>query len=571
MIVQPLGPHRWHLLLASLVTTVTLGACTLLADFPDFDADVPCGNGVLDPGEACDGSDLNGQTCAVGDPNPNGITCTNTCEIDRSGCGDFCGDGIQQAPSETCDGSDFGGTGCSDHVPSSTGGTLACTDSCQVDVTDCIVCGNNILDPGEECDTANNNGETCDSLGAGTGGELRCSNACQFDVSNCGTCPDGLCQLERGETATSCADCAFTRVAGGAISTCALRGPGQPWCWGYGEAVGPGLDEPYPTPLPDSPLFEELVAGREHFCGRTTAGDVYCWGVGFLGQLGNGATDAHTTPVPVDLGAAQAIALGAGHDHTCAVIDDGSVFCWGDNIEGCLGSDQGTAISSSPVPLPVVGIANATAVAGGFNHTCAVLTTSEIACWGHGNAGELGDGLGVSSLTPVSVAMINDAIAVSAGQFFTCALSSAGPVHCWGDNAYGQLGIGTTDGTNLPTPLVSQLMGMVRIESGFRHTCAVGQNDSAYCWGDSAAGKLGRRATMPLCDDVLSGTLIDGVYVSGGTWLSPIVRVTAGEAHSCALNSDGLVYCWGLDSGGLLGMGPSTGGCVSEARLVANQ
>lgn len=572
MTVSDRAAKRLHLFLACLLATVALGACTLLADFPDFDSTTTCGNGVIDPEEQCDGDDLNGQTCDAGDRNPGGITCSATCQIDRSSCGGFCGDGIQQATWESCDGSDFGGAGCSNHAPGSTGGTLACTNSCEADVTRCTVCGDNVIDSGEQCDTGNNNDETCDSLGAGIGGELRCTGSCQFDVSNCGSCGDGVCQFAGTENSVTCAnDCAYSKVAAGAIATCALRGPGQPWCWGYGESVGPSLDAPFPTPLPNSPFFKKLTAGRQHFCALTVAGAVYCWGVGYDGQLGNGDYITHTSPVPVDLGTDVVVALEAGQDHTCAIIADGRVFCWGINHDGCLGS--GLPIPSSNVPVQVIGVNDATGLAAGFGHTCAVRNSGEIACWGHGGSGALGDGLSTSSATPVAVLNISDAVKISAGLFFTCALRAMGQVLCWGANDFSQLGLGG-GGPNtsaVPNVLFSQPTGMVRIESGFHHTCAVGQDDRVYCWGDSVGGKLGRLTTQIDCEPTQAGHTIDSVVRADTSLLSPITRVTAAEAHSCALDTDGTIYCWGLDSGGLLGQGPSVGDCVSYAQQVTNQ
>jgi len=570
MITLPMQPgHRvaWSVCGLTLLTMLTLGACTLLADFPDYNI---CGNNRAEADEQCDGDDLNGRTCPEFARYANGIACTDNCQIDLTGCGGTCGDGIWQDTYEDCDGSDFGGTHCSDHDPSSSGGTLHCTDQCALDLSECNICGDNIIDPEEDCDGENNGDQDCYSLDAGTGGELRCTLDCRFDLSNCGICGDAICQFDRGEGATSCsADCAYSEIAAGEYATCALRGPGMVWCWGTGEGVGPSMSETVPTRLPGNLLFTKLVAGKYHFCALTRNGEVYCWGSGYNGQLGNGASGDETSPVAVDLGELQAVELSAGENHTCAVIPNGSLYCWGLNAYGCLGVGENP--SETNTPLQVTSVNDARFVAAGALHTCVVRESGVVSCWGSGFTGQLGHGEFADSLDPVDASGIVDAVAVTAGDYFTCALESTGVTSCWGDNITGQVGDGTTEIRLVPTPLSSPPTDLVSLDSGWLHSCGVGQDDVAYCWGDSEYGKLGRLSTMPLCDDAPIGDTIAPVLQTGPSPISPIMRVTAGTHHSCALNTGGMIYCWGLDNGGLLGSGPSSGECVSEARLVANQ
>jgi alpha-tubulin suppressor-like RCC1 family protein len=135
-------------------------------------------------------------------------------------------------------------------------------------------------------------------------------------------------------------------------------------------------------------------------CFCLAGGGVDCWGLNTSGQLGNGTTTGNTgAPVAVS-GITNATAITARHSHTCALLATGGVDCWGDNGFGKLGN--GTTTTSS-TPVAVSGITNATAVAAGYYHTCALLATGGAACWGYNYFGQLGNGTTTDSSTPVGV------------------------------------------------------------------------------------------------------------------------------------------------------------------------
>lgn len=125
------------------------------------------------------------------------------------------------------------------------------------------------------------------------------------------------------------------------------------------------------------------------------------------------------------LGAVTGIA--SGWRHTCAVLSDGTVWCWGNNDQDSIG-----ATPSSSTPVMVNGIFNAMAIATGSDHTCVVLSDGTVNCWGYNGAGQLGDGTTTASSTPVLVSGISTATAVSVGEIHTCAVLSNGTVKCWG-------------------------------------------------------------------------------------------------------------------------------------------
>src|SRR5882724_7498075 len=207
-----------------------------------------------------------------------------------------------------------------------------------------------------------------------------------------------------------------------------------------------------------------IAARGYHSCALLGDGTVWCWGRNLDGQLGNGTrapvdcspgSCGSSTPVRAG-GITGAAAVIAGGYHTCALFGGGTVQCWGQNYEGQLGN--GIVGGVSTFPVLVAGLANVSAVSGGYRHTCALLRDGTVQCWGRNVEGQLGDGTTTSSSTPVRVGGITGAVAVSAGVFHTCALLSDGTVKCWGavgpGNDFGQLGNGATTGSSTPVTVM---------------------------------------------------------------------------------------------------------------------
>jgi alpha-tubulin suppressor-like RCC1 family protein len=234
-----------------------------------------------------------------------------------------------------------------------------------------------------------------------------------------------------------------------------------------------------------------VAVGRWHSC-ALVGGTVRCWGANQVGQLGDGTETPSTTPVPVT-GITTATAISAGAGHTCALLTDGSVTCWGTNSNGELG-DGGVAAGWSTTPVAVSGLTGAAGVSAGGIHTCAVLSDGTVRCWGA--FGLLGNGTDDRSFTPVPVSGISTATSARSGRFHTCALLSGGTVQCWGQNLQGQLGDGTRTSRNAPVP-VTGLTGVVELGEGLgEHTCAVLAGGAVDCWGSNGGGQLGDGTTM---------------------------------------------------------------------------
>src|SRR6266403_5541896 len=224
-----------------------------------------------------------------------------------------------------------------------------------------------------------------------------------------------------------------------------------------------------------------VAGGGFHACMRLPDGTVQCWGRNNFGQLGNGDGNLADSSVPVAVrGLTTATRVVTGDSHTCALLGDGTVQCWGVGDSGQRG--DGTFNNISTVPAAVVGITGAVAVAARGYHSCALLGDGTVWCWGRNSDGQLGvtpsgsqcpttPGFFCSS-TPVRAAGITSAAAVIAGGYHTCALFGDGTVQCWGRNAEGQLGNGTTIGSRVPGR-VAGLPSATAVSGGFQHTCAL--------------------------------------------------------------------------------------------------
>jgi alpha-tubulin suppressor-like RCC1 family protein/sugar lactone lactonase YvrE len=283
-------------------------------------------------------------------------------------------------------------------------------------------------------------------------------------------------------------------LAAGELHTCALTRSGLVKCWGAGGTGqlgdGTGMVRSNPTPVLALDNVVSLDSGNWYACAVTAAGAVWCWGDNANGQVGDGTTTRRLAPVNVQGLAAGAVSVATGHDHACALLDDGTVRCWGDNAHGQVGDGTQTP---RLVPVQVAGLTDAVAIAAGFMHTCALTAGGAVRCWGANDHGQLGDGTTTMRLTPVAASGLSSGavtLAAGDGDSHTCAVMGDGTLRCWGANTDGQLGDGTIVSRSTPVP-VSGLSGGLRVTAGKTHTCALTSAGAVTCWGDNSAGQLG--------------------------------------------------------------------------------
>jgi alpha-tubulin suppressor-like RCC1 family protein len=444
-------------------------------------------------------------------------------------------------------------------------------------------CGDGMRTGQEVCDGDDLGVDGCQSVGF-TAGWLACSASCEsFDTAGCRK---------------------VVSIAAGDYHTCALLEEGNLKCWGsndygqlgYGDKEDRG-DEPgeMGEALPAVDLgsgrrAKQVAAGGEHTCALLDDGTVKCWGRNSWGQLGLGDTmdrgdeagemgDALPT---VDLGAGQvAMALGAGGGVTCAVLEAGTIKCWGSDAAGELGlgdlrprggkpGEMGDALA--PVELGTDRLAKAVTVSGAF--VCALLVNASSKCWGYNDHGQLGLGDTDSrgdqpgemgdALPAVDLGTGRSPMAVSAGGGFTCALLDNAQVKCWGANTFldGQLGLGDTNnrgdqpgemGDALPAVDLGIGRLAVGLSAGGFHTCALLDNAQVKCWGHNG-GTLGLGDTSARGDEPGEmGDALPSVDLGAGRYAQTIV---SGWAHTCALLDNAQVKCWGDNTlHGQLGLG----------------
>ena len=356
------------------------------------------------------------------------------------------------------------------------------------------------------------------------------------------------------------------------------------------DSAGTSATQADGSPTQIAALARYLDAGDAHTCVVLDGGELKCFGANTAGQIGSGGTvalgDATSEMgdalAAVSLGAGRSVrAVSAGNLHTCAVLDNASVKCFGEGDNGRLGygatTDIGRTTASMGDGLPAVDLGTgrtAKLLATGAAHTCVVLDNDAVKCWGLNDDGQLG--LGDTDARGDDVGEMGDAlpavslglgagvrvVAIAAGDAHTCVLLSSGAVQCWGAGGNGRLGSGNENsrgdeagemGASLPNVDLGAGRTAKAISVGAAHTCVIRDLNDVVCWGDGSFGRLGTSGG----DDVgiLSsqmGAGLTAVPLGAGR---TAVAVSAGATHTCAVLNNNTVKCWGGGANGRLGTG----------------
>lgn len=367
-----------------------------------------------------------------------------------------------------------------------------------------------------------------------------------------------------GSGGSSSPSSSFTSIDMGSFGGCGLKSDGSVWCWGYGQLGQLGnnaeISQSVPVQVEDNNMgsVASIAVGDYHACGLKTDGTVWCWGDNGDGQLGNSAAGSESnTPVQVDdssMGAVSRLSLGAYH--SCALKNDGSAWCWGGNYNGELGHNSSDANSLVPVQVDDSSMGAVTDLSAGDFHNCALKTDGSAWCWGYNGDGQLGhNSSDAESRTPVQVddSSMGSLVALSSGGDHSCALKTDGQAWCWGYNYSGQLGHNSISAQSLvPVQVDNTNMGAVTALSlGGDHSCALKSNGDAWCWGDNADGQLGHNSS-----DTESNTPVQIDNSNMGS----VASLSLGGDHSCALKTNGTVWCWGSNVYGQLSQGDFTEG-----------
>jgi alpha-tubulin suppressor-like RCC1 family protein len=440
---------------------------------------------------------------------------------------------------------------------------------------------------------------------AGTACELRDEGvACDSDA----VCKTGYCDIDervctpnpcagagvnkycgRGALCDASARCEFNgrgMVSAGAAHTCAILSSGAVRCWGANDSgqlgalpeqaiIGDNANEA-PNTLPGNQVtFGTLPGGRArralqvsagggHTCALLSDGNVRCWG----GDATNNQTLPAKSDGDIDL-PGPAIAIDAGGGHTCALLASGQATCWGANNFGQLGFGNRIALTTGTLPV-IAGLESVREIRAGNGHTCAVLANDDLSCWGNPSTGALGAGnTAVADAPPLLEVNVGVGVqSIGLGSATTCAVTTTGAVRCWGNNADGILGYGhTTDIGTTENPVqasnivldatTGQLLGgdvnlgegvvdQIEVDTGTGYACAR-LGSRLRCWGDGNDGATGHGNELDIGDDEQPITAGDVQFGGSRT----IVAIADGAR--CVVFSDKTITCWGRDAEGELG------------------
>lgn len=343
-------------------------------------------------------------------------------------------------------------------------------------------------------------------------------------------------------------------VENGFSHTCVLTNGGGVKCWGLNNLgqLGDGTAVNRSTPIDVVGLGSGVNAidvGYHHACVLLDGGSVKCWGHNGHHQLGDGTTTDRSVPVEVTGVGNDVVAVAAGGHHTCVLTNSGGVKCWGWNDKGQLG--DGTLVERS-TPVDVVGLSSGVkAIAATGHSTCALTDGGGVKCWGDNQWVQLGDGTSTNRSTPVDVIGLSSGVqAVTVAGHHTCALLDSGDVKCWGFNYGGEVGDGASFVfRSTPVDVVGLSSGVSAVAAGGAHTCALLNSGGVKCWGWNNFNQLGDGTSTNRL------TPVDVVGLSSGVRaLGP----NMGNNQSCVLMSNGGVKCWGLNDYSQLGDGTTT-------------
>jgi alpha-tubulin suppressor-like RCC1 family protein len=423
----------------------------------------------------------------------------------------------------------------------------------------------------EECDGRDFANATCSSLGY-YGGDINCSLNCTYDLFDCksfGKCGDGIIQEGMGEE-------------------CDTNTIGENFCQDFGYLRGDLTCDASCKLVEDECVdLVDLSAGYLHTCIVDTSGEIWCWGNGDYGQLGDGTNYYtigetvvhHKEFLPVKIlkdSTTFFVSVSAGLVNTCGLDSVGSAWCWG--AEAFLGVD-----STAEAPysfLAKVEIDDGiifTELSVGYFQTCAIDQNKEVWCWGHNLYGE-----GTGSALPmyykpekINFSENGSVKGISAGAFFTCATTEDGSGYCWGVNNARQLGNDATstscyymdvkDATepdincnNTPVKItLKESLKFVKIDAGggegddsplpFGHACSIVKDETSknyiYCWGSNEKGQLANNLIT------VNENYVEMDYFD----LNIVDNITSGGSHSC-ITTKGLPFCWGHNNVGQLGV-----------------
>ena len=349
-------------------------------------------------------------------------------------------------------------------------------------------------------------------------------------------------------------------------NTCAVDDNSFVYCWGdgkYGQLGDGGAIDVNRTSAVPVLIDMTLIAGKtiKQFVNEGSAAcilasdnNAYCWGVNFVGNLGNGTTTHSTFPVQVLMPGALTIKqLGdSGGGASCALASDDNVYCWG------YGGYRLSDMSNRSTPQIEVGALTETIKSFymGKNNVCVITASDAGYCWGRGASGAIGNN-NISNQDAALVTPVGSLAAgfksFSIGDENICAIALDESLYCWGKGTNGQLGNGANVDSRIPVlvdstgVLNSKIITKLQIER--ERVCALATDNEIYCWGLGAAGTIG--------DGVNNSSNVPVILNKTDSLVGKTFKSLTGSSDdsTCAIASNDKVYCWGEGIYSVLGSG----------------
>jgi len=280
----------------------------------------------------------------------------------------------------------------------------------------------------------------------------------------------------------------------------------------------------------------------------------FAFGYNALGNLGDNSTTSRLSPVDLSGVGNNWRQLSGGGSVSAGVKLDGTLWTWGSATYGALGNGSTTASRSSPATTIVAGtdwkevsVANYTTGIATGRFCAAIKFDGSLHTWGYNGTGQLGTGNSTNRSSPLSITTISNWLHVACGSDHALAVTANGQIFSWGSNGVGQLGNGSTTGPRTsPGTIVGNTYDWIKVAAGGSNSAAIKNEGSLWCWGLNTLGVLGDDSTVNKSSPV---------SVAGGGFNWEKVSISSASSHCVATKTDGTLWTWGTNSSGQLGAG----------------
>jgi alpha-tubulin suppressor-like RCC1 family protein len=360
-------------------------------------------------------------------------------------------------------------------------------------------------------------------------------------------------------TLVGLSDAGAATIAAGSNFTVALKSDGSLWAWGANGSgqlgIGSTTSAMTPTEQTGTTItnWTAVAAGSDFTVAIASDGTLWAWGDDTNSRLGDGGTANQTSPVQIS--SSVWLAVSAGSNFAVAIRSDGTLCAWGSNASGQLGVLPST-VGSEPTPTPIDSVTTWSAVAAGSDFVVALQSNGTMWAWGDNSIGQVGSGVASSTPSlPVQIGTDRTWKAVAAGSSFAVAIALDGTLWTWGSNGSGQLGNGTSSGVTTTPTQVGSGTTWSAVAAGSDFAVALQSNGSLWAWGDNGSGQLGIGPGAPASEATPTA------LTTSTTWSA----VAAGSDFAVAVASDGGLWTWGDNSSYELGDGTTTSQSAPES------